>query len=64
MNDFSGKWALVTGASSGFGLEFADLLAERGAHLVLVARRPEPMERLADRVRRWTTVIVVPEVRP
>jgi len=46
-----GKWALVTGASSGFGLEFATLLAQRGANLVRVARRKEPMERLAERLR-------------
>lgn len=45
------QWALVTGASSGFGMDFAQLLAERGYHLVLVARRVEPMETLALRLR-------------
>lgn len=43
MDEVRGKWALVTGASSGFGVEFANLLAEEGANLVLVARRTEPM---------------------
>lgn len=48
----SGKWALVTGASSGLGVEFAELLAARKVNLVLAARRREPMERLASELRR------------
>ena len=51
MDNVNGKWALVTGASSGFGVEFARLLAERKANLVLAARRTEPMERLAAQLR-------------
>ncbi|HEY9103740.1 SDR family oxidoreductase [Chitinimonas sp.] len=51
MEKLNGKWALVTGASSGFGMDFAGALAERGANLVLVARRREPMEALAARLR-------------
>lgn len=37
----------MTGASSGFGVEFARRFAARGDDLVLVARRREPMEELA-----------------
>ena len=40
--------ALITGASAGLGCEFARQLALRGANLVLVARRREPMMALAD----------------
>lgn len=43
--------ALVTGASSGIGFDFARLLAEKNHDLVLIARRTEPMEELATELR-------------
>src|SRR5262249_5789760 len=40
-------WAVVTGASSGIGLEFASELARRGHPVLAVARRRERLEALA-----------------
>ena len=62
MDSFAGKWALITGASSGLGLEFADLLAARKVNLVLAARRHEPMGKLASDLRRKYGVDVLVEV--
>jgi short-subunit dehydrogenase len=43
-------WAVVTGASSGLGREFALALAERGYRVLAVARRGERLRALADEV--------------
>src|SRR5437868_13706531 len=50
-NSFARKRALITGASSGLGLEFADLLAAQKVNLVLVARRQVSMEKLVSDLR-------------
>jgi uncharacterized protein len=57
-----GKTALVTGASSGLGMEFARLLAERGCHLILVARREEALARLKQELegRQGVRVFSIP----
>src|SRR6185503_3031699 len=61
VKSFAGKRALITGASSGLGLEFADLLAAQKVNLVLAARRLEPMEKLAADLRRKYGVDVLVE---
>ena len=57
------SWVLVTGASSGFGEEFARQYAAQGRPLVLVARRIEKLEALATELReRYQVEAIVEQV--
>jgi len=54
-----GPWALVAGASEGIGAAFAEELGARGIHLLLLARRTEPLEQVAQAIRAAHGVEVV-----
>jgi short-subunit dehydrogenase len=46
-----GPWALIIGGSEGVGAAFARQLAADGFKLILVARKPAPLEELANALR-------------
>ena len=48
MNSVRGKWALITGTTSGFGKATADLLAKEGCNLIITGRRAEKLEALTN----------------
>ena len=48
---FKNKIVLITGASSGFGAEFAASFAAEGARLINIARRLERLEELEKELR-------------
>jgi len=49
--DLKGSVAVVTGASSGLGVQMAKALARQGADLVILARRKEKLEQVAEEIR-------------
>ncbi len=51
MFDLHGRVAVVTGASSGLGLQMATGFAKQGADLVIMARRIEKLEIVAEKIR-------------
>jgi NAD(P)-dependent dehydrogenase (short-subunit alcohol dehydrogenase family) len=48
--DLTGEVALVTGASSGLGARFAQVLAANGAKVALIARRKDRLDALSERI--------------
>jgi len=50
--DLTGRTAVITGASSGLGLENARVLARRGAHVVLATRDPDRTATATTRIMR------------
>lgn len=51
MFSLKGRVAVVTGASSGLGLQMAKGFAEQGADVVIMARRLEKLEKAAEEIR-------------
>ena len=51
MFNLNGKVAVVSGASSGLGVQMATAFARQGADLVILARRKERLEELAEKLR-------------
>ncbi|MFC0452910.1 SDR family NAD(P)-dependent oxidoreductase [Rhodococcus jostii] len=49
--DHYGPWAVIAGSSEGVGASFAEELGRAGINLVLIARKPGPLEETADKVR-------------
>lgn len=58
--EYRGKWAVVTGASSGIGEAFARSLATRGMNLVLASRRESLLRALGDALEKAHGVQVAP----
>lgn len=56
--DYKNKTAVVTGASSGLGVEYAKELAARGSNLVIVARRKDALDELAAKITKTSGVKV------
>lgn len=49
--DLTGRVAVVTGASSGLGAQMARAFARQGADVVILARRLEKLEKLAEEIK-------------
>src|SRR5690242_4205171 len=61
MSDFAnryGPWAVIAGGSEGIGSAFAERLAAQGIHVMLIARKPGPLEEVAaDLRKRYSTEV-------
>lgn len=54
------SWALITGASSGMGLRYADQLASRGNNILLVSNQKEELQKAADDLKSKYGISAVP----
>ena len=52
-------WALITGGSSGMGLEYARQLADIGCNVLLVSNQKEELERAAELLRQSRNIQVL-----
>nr|WP_268988383.1 SDR family NAD(P)-dependent oxidoreductase [Orientia tsutsugamushi] len=56
--DLKGKTALITGASSGFGEQFARCLSDAGARVILAARRIDKLNDLAAELNNARAILM------
>ena len=56
--DMTGKTVLITGCTSGIGVDTVKALAKRGAHVYMVARSADKLKRLKDSIKGNCTTIV------
>ena len=57
--DFKNKVILITGASSGIGKETAIEFAKLGANIILVARKKDKLEQVANELKKFNVLILV-----
>jgi hypothetical protein len=57
------QYALITGATSGFGYEFALQFAQHGFNLILVARTDDTLRQMSDNIANKYDVRVIPIVQ-
>jgi len=60
MAELAGRWALVTGATSGFGEAIARTLAAHGCHVAITGRRTDRLERIAKDIHAAHRVEALP----
>jgi len=60
VTDLRGRWALVTGATSGFGLATARAIASQGCHVAITGRREDRLQAAAGEIRDRYRVEAVP----
>ncbi len=61
MSDFKtkyGKWAVITGGSSGIGLAFAHLLAEKKMNVLIIARDETKLQKARNEILKTNTIEV------
>ena len=55
------SYAVITGASSGIGAEFAKRLAAEGYDLILIARREERLKKISEKLKKLGTECMIIE---